>query len=348
MKVKQVVGEHKKGFRAKKYASKPKPYIEPVKPQGPVAPSEQKKQQVKEGAIDRLYGHWMNSEDAPMDDDSGDYNSVYKKAVSFLDGRVNPKYVDNFANALTSYFHGEDDLEPMNVGDELDETTPIGTVSNVSPDGKQVTIKKTDGTELKTTGDAVLPGPDGKTASLAPGAGDSLKPGTPVTSSQSGSMSEEGAAEDVSIDAQKLKADMMAEVDPKYAAEIDKIVVAKPDGTLDVRATMSNMYGSLLYSLDELLEWFLEFITELKAEMQKPEFQQRPPEEQKAITDLIAYEPSLQKQRKDLVGQATELDKLGNNYAAQQTGVATPEGRTPRKDPLIAELNDMLRIAGLK
>ena len=198
MKVKQVVGEHKKGFRAKKYASKPKSYIEPIKPQGPVAPGEQKKQQVKEGAIDRLYGHWMNSEDAPMDDDSGDYNSVYKKAVSFLNGRVNPKYVDNFANALTSYFHGEDDLEPMNVGDELDETTPIGVVSNVSPDGKQVTIKKTDGTELKTTGDAVLPGPDGKTASLAPGAGNELKPGTPVTSGQEQAVSEE-PNEDISF-----------------------------------------------------------------------------------------------------------------------------------------------------
>ena len=38
MKVKQVVGEHKKGFRAKKYASKPKPYIEPHKPKAPKAP----------------------------------------------------------------------------------------------------------------------------------------------------------------------------------------------------------------------------------------------------------------------------------------------------------------------
>jgi hypothetical protein len=35
MKVNQIVGEHKKGFRAKKYAQKPKKYIEPIKPQGP-------------------------------------------------------------------------------------------------------------------------------------------------------------------------------------------------------------------------------------------------------------------------------------------------------------------------
>lgn len=60
MKVKQVVGEHKKGFRAKKYASKPKKYIEPIKPQGPEAVAEEmpgtmvgKVQQVKpDGTVD--------------------------------------------------------------------------------------------------------------------------------------------------------------------------------------------------------------------------------------------------------------------------------------------------------
>lgn len=38
MKVNQIVDEHKKGFRAKTYAQKPKKYIEPVKPQKPEAP----------------------------------------------------------------------------------------------------------------------------------------------------------------------------------------------------------------------------------------------------------------------------------------------------------------------
>ena len=60
MKVKQIVGEHKKGFRAKKYASKPKKYIEPIKPQGPETVAEEmpgtmvgKVQQVKpDGTVD--------------------------------------------------------------------------------------------------------------------------------------------------------------------------------------------------------------------------------------------------------------------------------------------------------
>jgi hypothetical protein len=60
MKVKQVVGEHKKGFKAKKYASKPKSYIEPHKPKVPATVNEEmpgqmvgKIQQVKpDGTVD--------------------------------------------------------------------------------------------------------------------------------------------------------------------------------------------------------------------------------------------------------------------------------------------------------
>jgi hypothetical protein len=47
MKVKQIVGEHKKGFRAKKYAAKPKKYIEPIKPQGPEKANENADVQIK-------------------------------------------------------------------------------------------------------------------------------------------------------------------------------------------------------------------------------------------------------------------------------------------------------------
>jgi hypothetical protein len=38
MKRNEIIGEHKKGFKAKKYAQKPKTYIEPTKPQKPQAP----------------------------------------------------------------------------------------------------------------------------------------------------------------------------------------------------------------------------------------------------------------------------------------------------------------------
>ena len=56
MKVKQIVGEHKKGMRAKKYAQKPKAYIEPVKPQGPVSASDAKKKDTKESIAETTPG----------------------------------------------------------------------------------------------------------------------------------------------------------------------------------------------------------------------------------------------------------------------------------------------------
>ena len=153
MKVNQIVREHTKGMRAKKYARKPINTIAPKKPEGP-KPAEQKKP-VNEGAIDKLFGQWINSEDAPYDDDSGDYNAVYDKAVRFLNGRVDPKYIDNFANALVSHFHGEDDLEPMDVGDALDEVgediaSMTGTSGKViANDGKTITVAMPDGTQIQ-------------------------------------------------------------------------------------------------------------------------------------------------------------------------------------------------------
>lgn len=55
MKVNQIVGEHKKGFRAKKYAQKPKAYIEPVKPQGPKSAEEQRKDVKEAGDVIKQY-----------------------------------------------------------------------------------------------------------------------------------------------------------------------------------------------------------------------------------------------------------------------------------------------------
>ncbi len=133
MKVKQVV-EHKKGFKAKKYARKPKSYIEPVKPTAPQSPEEQRKQQIKEG-MERVYSDWMNSEHAPMDDDAGDKDAVFMKALHFLDGKTQRPDIEYFAHKLAHMYHnsGEPDDDT-----EMEEQIPgqtIGKVSAVKPDG---------------------------------------------------------------------------------------------------------------------------------------------------------------------------------------------------------------------
>lgn len=137
MKVKQVVGEHKKGFRAKKYAVKPKSYIEPVKPKAPIkpqSPEEQRKQQIKEG-MERVYSDWMNSEHAPTDDESGDNDAVFMKALHFLDGKTKRPDIEYFAHKLAHMYHGSHDPED---DVEMEEELPgqkVGNVSQVKPDG---------------------------------------------------------------------------------------------------------------------------------------------------------------------------------------------------------------------
>jgi hypothetical protein len=58
------------------------------------------------GEIDALYQEWVNSEDAPFDDDSGDYNAVAQKAMRFLNGRVRPEQIEDITDLLVNHWHG--------------------------------------------------------------------------------------------------------------------------------------------------------------------------------------------------------------------------------------------------
>lgn len=59
-----------------------------------------------------------------------------------------------------------------------------GTITSVTPDGKQVTMKKPDGTEVTTDASAFLPGPNNTVTINQPSPGDALKPGTVVQAQQ--------------------------------------------------------------------------------------------------------------------------------------------------------------------
>ena len=64
---------------------------------------------VEEGVmseIDDFYNEWMNSEYAPMDDESGDENAVMDKAMQFLRGQVPEEKIEDYAMAMTDAFHG--------------------------------------------------------------------------------------------------------------------------------------------------------------------------------------------------------------------------------------------------
>jgi hypothetical protein len=49
---------------------------------------------------------WMNSEHAPYDDDAGDDNKVFAKALHYLQGRVHPGDMEHHAHHMSKMFHG--------------------------------------------------------------------------------------------------------------------------------------------------------------------------------------------------------------------------------------------------
>jgi len=62
---------------------------------------------VQEGTdIDKMFDQWMNSEDAPMDDESGDERAVFTKAMRFLNGQVPEDDIESYAEELADRFHG--------------------------------------------------------------------------------------------------------------------------------------------------------------------------------------------------------------------------------------------------
>lgn len=66
-------------------------------------------QRVEEGAMKRLddmFNDWMDSEDRPYNDMAGDDRAVMGCAYRYLDGKVDPSKMEDYAMALTHAYHG--------------------------------------------------------------------------------------------------------------------------------------------------------------------------------------------------------------------------------------------------
>lgn len=49
---------------------------------------------------------WLNSEDAPFDDEAGDDRAVIAKAIQYLHGRVHPDDMEHHAHNMARMYHG--------------------------------------------------------------------------------------------------------------------------------------------------------------------------------------------------------------------------------------------------
>lgn len=84
------------------------------------------------------------------------------------------------------FYFGDDTYKVTINNDKISEEGDevAGTITSVTPDGKQVTMKKPDGTEITTDASAFLPGPNNTVTINQPSPGDALKPGTVVQAQQ--------------------------------------------------------------------------------------------------------------------------------------------------------------------
>jgi hypothetical protein len=275
----------------------------------------------------------------------------HKKGVKAM------KYAKKTKGTVPLYGPGKQEakLTPVKPITPVKEDAPIGVVSAVSPDGKEVTIKKTDGSELKTTGSAVMPGADGKTAQLAPQAGDSLKPGTPVTSGEA-PVSEEGEEPTMTIPLDKFM--QIADENNKENGlniDLEKIkpmLVMTPSGEVDAGLTLQKIAG--FFQGPE----FTKFIEDMRKMIAFAE-QNRPGPTKTAAAGNAPYNPMNRPEAKLGTGTfdtgpdvtlSTRVQETADNKLLKNMLNIAGVGNQPAKPKVKekADITAMLRIAGLR
>lgn len=265
------------------------------------------------------------------------------------------KYAKKTKGTVPLYGPGKQEakLTPVKPVSPVKEDAPIGVVSAVSPDGKEVTIKKTDGSELKTTGSAVMPGADGKTAQLAPQAGGGLKPGTPVTNSEA-PVSEEGEEPVMTIPADVITkglndAAMEHGVDPE---QLKAMLVLAPNGEVDALATLKKIVGYF-----QGPEW-TQFVEDMKKVVAFAQ-QNRPGPTKTAAAGNAPYNPMNRPEAKLGTGTfdsspdvtlSTRVQETADNKLLKNMLNIAGVGNQPAKPKVKenADITAMLRIAGLR
>ncbi len=100
--------------------------------------------EAQDGEIENLFGKWMNSEYAPIDDESGDDEAVFIKALNFAADNLNNRSdSESLAYKLADKFHGSGmpDDEETKVIDRLDESAYITALAK-RVSGTTVAAKK--------------------------------------------------------------------------------------------------------------------------------------------------------------------------------------------------------------
>ena len=134
--------------------------------------------------------------------------------------------------------------------------------------------------------------------------------------------------------------------DPELNTNIDQLVVADPDGTVDVDQTLFNM----LKEFDELMPQILQFVKDITAKFietsQSIEFQQASPADQQSllqsIKDMQAMLPGLEKQVVDARA------KFQQNAPIMQQNIQTKAAAAKPVPPVVKEVTRQMSQGGLR
>ena len=246
----------------------------------------------------------------------------------------------------------------------------MGKITKVDPATKKATLTKPDGTSMEVDSTALKPTPDGKMSMDTPDT-DELKAGTAVVSTEGAMLPSTDSSSPISgseenVDLRRLrelagqpaaltppeddgeydaidsvdsfnafaqKQGAAAGLNPEQTAELQKIVVAEPDGSIDMEATMVNAVKQMADMVVQLLQLFTTALGMLeKAKADPAQWSALTPEEQKSVDEAIneakAMLPSLQAEAKKMPGLQAELDQV---VAANKASGKTM--RIPAKTP---------------
>jgi hypothetical protein len=232
------------------------------------------------------------------------------------------------------------------------ETTgaPVGKITKVDPTTKKATITKPDGSTQDVDPTALKPTPDGKMQMDAPDQGDLTNKEVvstedalaPPGDSQSPIHGDEDHDEVSKLLVHRLRklaglqeqptasqiptsltvAGMLndPEVDPAMKPHLQKLIVAKPDGTVDLAQSMRKASGEFYSAIPELIEVFQSLAQQAAAFVKSPEFSELGPQNQNSIIDLAKSLPSSIQQMQAEITKGAKAHDTGFNKMDAATG----------------------------
>lgn len=351
MKINQIVGEHKKGVKAKIYNKKgPEPRKVPKQNSAGNIPTAFAEGDVLEDAAQQVYKVTKSDPNTGLTLSKPDGTQLILPPDKMNAIAANPndpnKYLLN-PDAIT-----QQATSGQPSGPEIGREVEVNAAENGNLEQTAFEEQDDQGDVGGDATDAYIDsivdqdferaqGRLRELAGIAPSDGETLPP----------QASQDSAASDfdniaVTLDSadgfkDALKKGLGSNADPESLQKIDQLVAVDPDGSVDAEKTLTNMMTEFGNMLPQFLQMMRDLVAQFKQGMSTPEFKQFPPDVQRSVAETLS----------DLEAQIPSIEQQIANYRTQmqQAQQATANKQRPTVGVQEAkELEAMLRIAGLR